>query len=410
MPEAKPPAPTAVAAVRWELPFLLRLPPHGFPCWEPLYGVAVIVPEPQVGMVQWRRSCDFLPVDAVFAEQAPPQNPRHFPPHNYMQTVVLGDGRELPTLRLDGGPSGGFSEARPYTTAVLFMCLENVTDFNEEKTRRRAEEALNSVVRLHRFLTMSPHDRPLSLELDSYCTIVSVAPVPDGLRGPPEQVLRRINDLHFGSTIGKDRMHHIGLQSWEGIHPGPPLSGDHLHMFYDGVRGPVPDDLAVELFLSALRRLDRQDFALAVVDAQSAFETVVADALRAGLRADGLDDATIDSEMTYQGEYDQLVKRLRKLDSIAGSASPPGQQFKDSAEESAWKANLYRLRNRVAHGGLRTVTFDAAKAAVSAGLVAVDFIQGMHPTFVRQMRWGGTTTSLSHIVKHAGRMARLFER
>ena len=65
-----------VVNVRWELPFLLRLPPNAFLCWEPQEGVATIGSVANVGAIQWRRTTPLLTAQqafgASFGVQFPP--------------------------------------------------------------------------------------------------------------------------------------------------------------------------------------------------------------------------------------------------------------------------------------------------------------------------------------------------
>lgn len=266
----------AVASIRWELPFVLSLPPGAFLCWEPDYGLAGLLVQPAVGTLQWKRSCGFLKPQDVFAQLGQVQDPRTLPQHWYKEACVQDTGRRLTTLELTPGPDGGFSEARPYSAVVLFLCLGRREDYSDPHTGERASAALNNALTLYRFLSMDPLSRPLDWAQDCYDTVVSVASVPSDWPGDSaEQVLRRVGELHFGAEIGKDRCHHIGLNSIEDLLPQGPLSGDALAIFAQRVRQPHELELFHELFLSAIRRMKRRELALAVVDAQSGFEAAV---------------------------------------------------------------------------------------------------------------------------------------
>src|SRR5262245_32296180 len=136
----------AVALVRWELPFALRLPPMGFLCWEPGEGVAAFDPRPGVGSLHWRRTCSFLRPEEIFKDLGESQDPKYFPVHDYLLVADLRSGAKIKTLQLQGGPDGGFTEVRPYTTANIFLCLRKREDYADKEVGQRAAAALNNVV------------------------------------------------------------------------------------------------------------------------------------------------------------------------------------------------------------------------------------------------------------------------
>ena len=194
-----------VVHVQWELPFPLRLPPNNFLCWEPQEGIGLFAAIPAVGTVSWGRTSTLLSPEQVFPE--PGSGPATFPTHDYRITSVLTSGREVLTAELTRGPNGGFQEPRPYSVANIFLCLQDAGDNWELNTVERATAALNNVIDQYRFFTLDPLTRSVDAERDTYYTLVSLARVPEEWpNGAPAEILRRIGDLHFGSTIGTDRM------------------------------------------------------------------------------------------------------------------------------------------------------------------------------------------------------------
>lgn len=405
----------AVASVRWELPFVLRLPPAAFFCWEPREGVGLIVPEPRVGTLQWKRACSFLSPEEVFPEVGQSQDVRVFPSRHYRQTCGHPEtGAEVRTAELSPGPEGGFSEARPYTAAVLFLCLRRKEDYSDRCTIERATSALNNVIWLCSFFTMDPMLRRVEQEKDSYCTVVSTAEVPtDWATGSAKEILQRVNELRFATAVGQGRTHSLGLNAYEDLMSGPVLPADMLKVFSRFVTEEQQPELWHELFLSAIRRLKRREAALAVVDAQSAFEAAVAKILNEALLAKGKPQHEIDAAVAWRGCLDGLQKRLDRLDKLAvtaqKAAGQPVQTFAKCVAEDEWRRDLYRLRNRIVHGGLRQVQFDEAKKAIVSGLKGVYAVQSLTPAFNRRFIWSGAATELPHVEPTAGRLFRIFE-
>src|SRR6185436_10468516 len=200
----------AVAHVLWELPFPLRLPPEAFQVWEPREGVAVLDPRPRVGEITWKRNCSFLSASEVFPDLGPPND--IYPEHHYLVTSRMSSGKNLRSAMLTAGPEGGFSEARPYTVAHLFLCLRNHNDYVSDALMERAGEALNNALDAYRFVTMDPLARSVRVDHDCYYALISVADVPKHMRKMrPEVLLRQIDTLPFSKVIGKGRSHRVGL-------------------------------------------------------------------------------------------------------------------------------------------------------------------------------------------------------
>ena len=396
----------AIAHVLWELPFPLRLPPHAFLTWEPDEEIALCDPRPSVGDLIWKRSSDLLRPERVFSDLGPPNNV--FPQHDYVITSRLASGDEIPTAKLTQGPMGGFIEPRPYSIVNLFLCLRLKRDYAAPRLLERAGLALNNILDIYRFVTMDPLARSVRADLDSYYTIISIADIPDPTKErTSREALSLISTLSFGSTIGENRLHHIGLNSFEDLLSGGVLQPDAVRLFVSIVQTRHSLELFHQLFLEAVRRLKRGEHAFAVLDAQSAFESFVAVLTSETLQDQGMAPAAIEAEMALGGKLHLLQQRLRHLDSFAKSPTSP---FLGSAEETNWRRDLYDVRNRIVHGGVRSVSFADARVAVVAGLHAVAVVQMLSPSFRRKMTWSGDYLDLPHIQQTSGRLSRLWER
>lgn len=401
----------AVAHVTWELPFPLRLPPRAFLTWEPAEGKALFDPRPDVGELSWSRTSRLLPAKDLYGDLGP-ENPHSYPEHAYLVTCSDPNGKAHKTANLTGGRDGGFSEARPYTFANLFLCLRELGSYAAETVRNRAAASLNNFIDIYRFATMDPLARSLDAARDCYYTMVSVAELPREMKdGEPAELLIRIGELQFGHIIGRNRSHTVGLNSFSDLYPGPELPPEQLEAIYPLAESRHEMELFHHLFLSAIRRLKRNETAFAVLDAQSAFESFVAVLIVEELRRRGLSPQQIEHEMTHPQPLHSLAPRLRELDVIAkrNAAGRTFAPFLNSTAHVRWKDDLYRPRNRIVHTGLREISFDSAKGAVVAGLRGVDAINELSPLFARPMRWSGGAVDLPHIQQSAGRLSRLFE-
>lgn len=289
----------AVAHVYWELPFAFRLPPHAFICWEPDEGSALFDPKPAVGALHWTRICQFLNAKDVFADVGLSQNDHVYPKHDYKITCVTS-GKELPIIQLHSGPSGGFSEARPFTIANIFLCLKDLAEHSKPDVFKRAEAALNNIINLYRFFTQDPLSISLCLARDSYYTTISVAPIPsEWPELPAKEILQRLGELQFGSTLGQDRSHNIGLGGGDNLIAGAVLPQEILQLFFQWITSNIQLEVFHQLLLSAIRRLKTREFALSVVDAQSAFESNVCIILIEALKARGASETSITADLEY---------------------------------------------------------------------------------------------------------------
>jgi len=396
----------AIAHVLWELPFPLRLPPHAFLAWEPDEEIALCDPRPLIGELVWKRSSDLLTPERLFSDLGPPNN--IFPQHDYILTARLASGEEIPTAKLTQGPNGGFVEPRPYSIINLFLCLRIKQDYTTPRLLERAGLALNNILDIYRFVTMDPLARSVRADLDSYYTIVSIADIPEPTKErTSHEALSLIGKLSFGSKIGENRLHHIGLNSFEDLLAGVVLQPEVVRLFVSIVKIQHSLELFHQLFLEAVRRLKRGEHPFAVLDAQSAFESFIAVLTSETLRDQGMTPVAIEAEMALGGKLHLLQHRLRHLDRFAKSPASP---FLGSTEETNWRRDLYDVRNRIVHGGVRSISFDEARVAIIAGLHAVAAVQALNPSFCRKMNWSGNYLDLPHIHQTAGRLSRLWER
>ena len=146
-------------------------------------------------------------------------------------TSESSSGRKIKAALLTRGPEGGFSEARPFTIANVFLCLRRKSEYADSTIIQRAGVALNNIVDIYRFVTMDPLVRSVRADLDCYYTLVSVADLPeDRAEMEPQEALRMVPDLSFGAVIGVNRAHHVGLNSFDDLLAGNVIPPDAISL------------------------------------------------------------------------------------------------------------------------------------------------------------------------------------
>lgn len=131
------------------------------------------------------------------------------------------------------------------------------------------------------------------------------------------------------------------------------------------LRDGNPLSVSKTLSLNARREELLENYRLAVVEAETAFETLVDQTITEYYRAQG------DSEVEIDNKRQAGLKNLIKdhLPRCCG-----GQPFVGTAEHSAWKNDLYTLRNDVVHNGAST-NADEVRNALEAAEKALQWIE-----------------------------------
>ncbi len=124
-------------------------------------------------------------------------------------------------------------------------------------------------------------------------------------------------------------------------------------MLRDGTELPIPRTL----YQNAKREELLENYRLAVVEAETAFETLVDQTVSQYYKDQGLSGADIENKLKAK-----LWKLIREHIPQAC-----GQHFEGTAECAAWESDLYRLRNHVVHDGASVSADEAHKALEAAG-------------------------------------------
>jgi hypothetical protein len=187
---------------------------------------------------------------------------------------------------------------------------------------------------------MDPLARSVRPDRDCYYALVSVADLPKNLGDvEPQAALRMVSNVVFGSVIGVNRAHHVGLDSFDDLLAGEVIPADAYQLFESLISGAHSLELFHQLMFSAIRRLKRNEHALAVLDAQSAFESLVAVLVVEALTRQGRSTQQIKAEMASGGRLNTLQRRLKELDRVAAgdAANARSRRFLGCREEVRWR-------------------------------------------------------------------------
>jgi hypothetical protein len=395
----------AVLASRFDLPFYLRLPSSVFLTWDPEEIAAGLLPRQRLGQVSFSKTTALVQEARLL--DAPCQAPYQPPAHKVMMTCVTKDYGELPTLHIDTSQAGGFSELRPYSEVTVFATMATQADGQKGKQKARVIEILNHFLSLYRLVTQDPSVTPIDPELDLYLIDDAVGTIPEHLRNAPaDNVLMQLNSIHFAVDIGDRRQYSYRLNTLDDLFPGRVLDRPFLDTFAGALREPYELPLHYDLILSSQVQLKRRNYHVAVLEAETAFEVYVEDLLLRLKVNLGEDCSQVLVDMENPKRLGLLAQRLRGLDEVATAycsrkGLPPWVPFVGSTVHATWRDALYKLRNRVVHGGYRQATFEEAKAAIMSGKAAIKFLEDSLTDFANRIQIcaGG-----DHLQNTAGRL------
>jgi hypothetical protein len=328
-----------VVAARFAVPFYLRLPLGLFAAWEPETGVCAILNFRRLGDLSFGGTSSLVSENSLIDSYEP--RPFETPEHQILMTCVLANGSEIPTLRISTGAGPSFTELRSYSELVVFFVLDSpVPELNQLTSR--VEAAANNLIDIYRAATQDPFVRRVDFELDMFIVAFSFGVVPASLAGRSPFV------------------------------PGP-IAGSDIHPGCGWIAAfPLRAAASLRSGLHCANRPEGEKHHVAVLEAETAVEVFVARRLLQLAAAAGSSEADVIQRMENPRDLGLLKARIRMLDDLIvsyrqGKKLAVADRFVASAAYRDWEENLYRLRNRITHAGLRDVTFDMAKAAVGAG-------------------------------------------
>ena len=131
------------------------------------------------------------------------------------------------------------------------------------------------------------------------------------------------------------------------------------------LRDNEPSPVVDMLLLNARRALVFEDYRLAVVEAETAFEVAIDQAVTNHYRSKQRSEADIRNIL--ECGLSNLIKHHLPLPS-------GGIAFADTDQHAAWEQHVYKLRNRIVHDGVN-VKDDAARHAVETVECAVTWLR-----------------------------------
>ena len=254
------------------------------------------------------------------------------------------------------GWSPGISEASnleiPYDTQglVAYTAVEIVfpmyvePDLDDE-LRGWIQAVINRLLEVYRFATEEFHVKGLSLrELWEY-EVQTMDHTDEGI-DPSEIVARRVAPLGGGVRLARTA-------------PMPDSAKGYLSEERDL---PLPQTL----YLNARREMLQENYRIAVLEAETAFEVLVSQSIARYYRNKGLPDAEVENKLKPG------LKNLIK-DHLAKCC---GSKFEGTPQHAAWESDLYEVRNAVVHRGAAA---DATKAqeALDAAQDAMRWVEVM---------------------------------
>lgn len=156
-----------------------------------------------------------------------------------------------------------------------------------------------------------------------------------------------------------------GLGLWLTSERTTPITNEARQFLRDATELSVPR----VLYLNAKREYIFENYRIAVVEAETAFEALIDQVVGQYYKNQGLSNTQIEDALN-----DSLRGRRRR--SLIGTHIPRccGRRFVGTAEYRAWLTDLYELRNNIVHDGA-TADDKQAKDALEAAEQALSWIE-----------------------------------
>jgi hypothetical protein len=150
------------------------------------------------------------------------------------------------------------------------------------------------------------------------------------------------------------------IPHWKVYLPPEPISDEARRLLGDGTDLPIQR----VLYLNAKREVFYENYRLAVVEAETAFEVLIDQVIAQYYRGQGLSSAEIENKLRA-GLTNLIEHHIPRC---------CGEAFEGTPEHTAWQNDLYNLRNSVVHDGA-SVDGNQARDALDAAEQAINWIQ-----------------------------------
>jgi hypothetical protein len=119
----------------------------------------------------------------------------------------------------------------------------------------------------------------------------------------------------------------------------------------------------------------RDEYDLAIVIVETAFETFLQERLLAACAVKGITDLTVGrGKGATKMPYREAVERAQVRDCLDYAQELSGRTFKGGAEHNNWFTHAYEKRNQIVHRGARGATFDDVGRAYTAVVAYAELI------------------------------------
>lgn len=255
--------------------------------------------------------------------------------------------------------TGGTVDPVNYTRVLVTFEIEGTHVLDDETSARGLRDWVEGVVQyffdLYRLVTQ---------EGDLTRPRIKDAPMVDVLVA---------DDYEFNSEVlGGEFRPYRWIYSWEDTGRGgyfkEMMSREKfaalLTLLQSGANPRVFDKLLLDAKEQSLIR-DEHD--LAIVVAETAFETLLQERLLAACAARGVTDLTVGrGRGATQMPYREAIERAQVRDCLDYVQELSGQNIKGGAEHNNWLTHAYGKRNRIVHGGERGAAVDDVGRAFNA--------------------------------------------
>jgi hypothetical protein len=313
---------------------------------------------------------------------------------SYLMASRLPDGSQKATLNLHTGQDGGFSECKYFSqVSVTFLADDIQVISNGQGVEKRTFEILNPFLDKYRLLNEDYRISPISAARNFFLAVCHSSPLLSEEMGltSVELFTRLSTPRTFFRELGNGAANILRTNSYELLGPRSQLSSAIQTYFDAFVQERYEMPLSYSLILESLANLQRtQDYRLAIIHAESAFEVHVVDRLvklmidQGMTRADA--SSAIDSDRAFWG----VKNKIRQLDShIRSYSSTNGLSFNafvGSALYSCWETDLYKHRNAAVHAGANAFTYPEAHAAIGTAKECIVATESRIPTLADRIQ------------------------
>ncbi|HMQ79970.1 MAG TPA: hypothetical protein PKE39_01675 [Ignavibacteria bacterium] len=353
-----------VVSAKFDLPFYLRLPSNRFLSYDEKHKICVIIPLQRLGEKIFNKKTKLAEEQELLDDpQIHELTTRKILGYDYKVVSDYND-KQITTLETRIQENGGFTQLQAYTEITMFIYVLNENPKSED-IKKRLFANLNHFLKIYKLVTQDPFITKIDKELNLYYVDWGIGKIKETAKDQDVNEILWLKDVIFSSQIGEDRGIQLQTNSIEDLYPGSMLDQEYLQIFANSILGEYELPLFYDLILEAQRQLKFRNFHIAIIEAQSAFESYTSQLLTTFFKREGLSLEQIANFF----QDNMFHKRLKILDGhIANYKNLRGELYNNFINSNLyleWKEDLYRLRNKIVHEGFREIDFESTRDAIS---------------------------------------------